>query len=102
MYKLYRYGLQLSSRRHFYTCVFGGYDYPTPAKVKLDLLKVSRPTMNFACPYNLGLNTPSNRASTKAHALLVAVGILLSRLVGLVRDRVFAHYFGNSDAADAF
>jgi putative peptidoglycan lipid II flippase len=27
---------------------------------------------------------------------------LLSRLVGLVRDRVFAHYFGNSDAADAF
>jgi len=27
---------------------------------------------------------------------------LLSRLVGLIRDRVFAHYFGNSDAADAF
>ncbi len=45
---------------------------------------------------------PSSRASTKAHALLVATGILLSRLVGLVRDRVFAHYFGNSDAADAF
>jgi putative peptidoglycan lipid II flippase len=48
------------------------------------------------------LTTPPNRASTKAHALLVAVGILLSRLVGLVRDRIFAHYFGNSDAADAF
>ena len=48
------------------------------------------------------MTTPSSRASTKAHALLVAVGILLSRLVGLVRDRVFAHYFGNSDAADAF
>jgi putative peptidoglycan lipid II flippase len=48
------------------------------------------------------LTTPSSRASTKAHALLVAVGILLSRLVGLVRDRIFAHYFGNSDAADAF
>jgi putative peptidoglycan lipid II flippase len=32
----------------------------------------------------------------------VAAGILISRLVGLVRDRVFAHYFGNSDAADAF
>jgi putative peptidoglycan lipid II flippase len=32
----------------------------------------------------------------------VGAGILLSRLVGLVRDRVFAHYFGNSDAADAF
>src|ERR1700758_3872302 len=35
-------------------------------------------------------------------ALLVALGILLSRLAGLVRDRVFAHYLGSSDAADAF
>ena len=35
-------------------------------------------------------------------AVAVATGILLSRLVGLIRDRVFAHYFGNSDAADAF
>jgi putative peptidoglycan lipid II flippase len=33
---------------------------------------------------------------------LVATGIFLSRVAGLVRDRVFAHYFGNSDAADAF
>jgi len=36
------------------------------------------------------------------HAVLVAAGILLSRIAGLVRDRVFAHYFGSSDAADAF
>jgi putative peptidoglycan lipid II flippase len=35
-------------------------------------------------------------------AALVAAGIFLSRIAGLVRDRVFAHYFGNSDAADAF
>src|SRR5580698_10663867 len=35
-------------------------------------------------------------------AALVAAGILLSRISGLIRDRVFAHYFGNSDAADAF
>jgi putative peptidoglycan lipid II flippase len=35
-------------------------------------------------------------------AFLVAAGILLSRVAGLIRDRVFAHYFGNSDAADAF
>ena len=35
-------------------------------------------------------------------AFLVASGILLSRISGLIRDRVFAHYFGNSDAADAF
>lgn len=38
----------------------------------------------------------------RRHASLVATGILLSRIAGLVRDRVFAHYFGNSDAADAF
>src|SRR5947199_4815095 len=36
-------------------------------------------------------------------ALFVAVGILCSRLAGLVRLRVFAYYFGlQSDAADAF
>lgn len=42
------------------------------------------------------------RASSKRYALLVATGIFLSRIAGLIRDRVFAHYFGNSDAADAF
>ncbi len=37
------------------------------------------------------------------NALLVAAGILASRLAGLVRLRVFAHYFGlQSEAADAF
>jgi putative peptidoglycan lipid II flippase len=35
-------------------------------------------------------------------AQLVAAGILLSRIAGLVRERAFAHYFGNSDAGDAF
>src|ERR1700752_3913590 len=40
--------------------------------------------------------------ATRRHALLVAAGILLSRLAGLIRERVFAHYFGNSDAADVF
>ncbi len=33
---------------------------------------------------------------------MVAAGIFLSRILGLVRNRVFAHYFGTSDAADAF
>ncbi|MDH7600320.1 MAG: murein biosynthesis integral membrane protein MurJ, partial [Sedimentisphaerales bacterium] len=33
---------------------------------------------------------------------LVATGILLSRIAGLVRERVFAHFFGNTMAADAF
>jgi putative peptidoglycan lipid II flippase len=32
----------------------------------------------------------------------VGSGILLSRVIGLVRERIFAHYFGNTDAADAF
>src|SRR5438067_2659521 len=39
---------------------------------------------------------------TGKHAFLVGSGILLSRIVGLVRQRVFAHYFGTSDAADVF
>jgi putative peptidoglycan lipid II flippase len=36
------------------------------------------------------------------HAFLVASGILLSRIAGLIRVSVFAYFFGNSDAADAF
>jgi putative peptidoglycan lipid II flippase len=36
------------------------------------------------------------------HAFLVAAGIFLSRIFGLVRESVFAHYFGLSFAADAF
>lgn len=38
----------------------------------------------------------------KAASLAVASGILLSKLVGLIRERIFAHYFGDSMAADAF
>ncbi len=48
-------------------------------------------------------STPkSPPASSKRFAFLVASGIFFSRLAGLFRDRVFAHYFGNSDAADVF
>ncbi|HEV8149936.1 MAG TPA: lipid II flippase MurJ, partial [Gemmatimonadales bacterium] len=32
----------------------------------------------------------------------MAAGILLSRLAGLVRQRVLAHFLGLTDAADAF
>lgn len=32
----------------------------------------------------------------------VAAGILVTRVLGYVRERVFAHYFGNAAAADAF
>jgi putative peptidoglycan lipid II flippase len=41
-------------------------------------------------------------ASSGRPAFLVATGIFLSRLAGLVRDRIFAHFFGHSAAADAF
>jgi putative peptidoglycan lipid II flippase len=36
------------------------------------------------------------------HAARVAAGILVTRVLGYVRERVFAHYFGNGAAADAF
>ena len=32
----------------------------------------------------------------------VAAGIIVARILGFVRERVFAHYFGNGPAADAF
>src|SRR5215212_2257625 len=40
--------------------------------------------------------------STGRGAFLVGAGILLSRIVGVVRQRVFAYFLGNSDAMDAF
>ena len=42
----------------------------------------------------------SARTGSAAH--LVAAGILLSRIAGLVRDRIFAQFFGNSLYASAF
>ena len=43
------------------------------------------------------------RESTGRHAFLVGAGILLSRIAGLVRQRLFSRYFGQfSDPADAF
>lgn len=39
---------------------------------------------------------------TGRSALLVGAGILISRIVGVIRQRVFAHYLGTSDAAGAF
>lgn len=42
------------------------------------------------------------KENEKNGALLVGLGIFLSRISGLLRVRIFAHYFGNSDAGDAF
>lgn len=47
-------------------------------------------------------NTPKPASRAAGFAVLVAAGILLSRIAGLIRERVFAHYLGSSTAADAF
>ncbi len=48
------------------------------------------------------LSAAPRRERTGGHAFLIAAGILLSRIIGLVRQRIFGHYFGLSDVADAF
>lgn len=45
---------------------------------------------------------PATKARSGGAALLVGAGILLSRLAGLVRQRVLGHYLGTSPAADAY
>jgi putative peptidoglycan lipid II flippase len=47
---------------------------------------------------------PSSHAdlNTGRSAFFVGAGILISRVVGLVRQRIFAHYFGSSAEGDAF
>jgi putative peptidoglycan lipid II flippase len=56
-------------------------------------------------PLAEGLPTKSDKRRTQSTgrgAFLVGAGILLSRIVGVVRQRVFAYFLGNSDAMDAF
>src|SRR6266404_1223532 len=45
---------------------------------------------------------PHAERSSGRSAFLVGAGILISRILGLIRQRVFAHYFGTSAAGDAF
>lgn len=49
-----------------------------------------------------GASSRTMGSSGGRYAALVAAGILLSRIAGLIRERVFSHYFGLSDAGDAF
>jgi putative peptidoglycan lipid II flippase len=46
--------------------------------------------------------TTQTGAKVRGGAAFVAAGIMLSRFAGLIRERAFAHYFGNSAAADVF
>src|ERR1700722_15364782 len=45
---------------------------------------------------------PAPATARRGAAFLVAAGILFSRISGLIREGIFAHFFGTSDAADAF
>ena len=44
----------------------------------------------------------TEREQTSKSAFMVGAGILISRIIGVIRQRVFAYYFGQSAAADAF
>jgi putative peptidoglycan lipid II flippase len=52
------------------------------------------------------MDVEDRRTPTAGHggryAAVVGAGILLSRIAGLVRERVFSHFFGLSDAGDVF
>src|SRR5207247_4996559 len=49
------------------------------------------------------LTVPDSAAGGGRQAARVAAGILVTRVLGYVRERVFAHYFGNDSVpADAF
>ena len=59
-------------------------------------------------PETAAASAPDTDRLTKEHpgtgrsAFFVGAGILISRIVGLIRQRIFAHYFGTSAAGDAF
>ena len=50
----------------------------------------------------VGLPSQTQHLTSSRSAVFVGAGILISRIIGLVRQRVFAHYFGYSAAADSF
>src|SRR3977135_2967168 len=60
---------------------------------------VGEATGSFHRPTTVELR---EKESTAKSAFLVGAGILISRIIGVVRQRVFAHYLGISDAAGAF
>lgn len=47
-------------------------------------------------------SAPAAGGGRRGGAALVATGILLSRVFGLIRNRLLGHYLGTSDAGDAF
>jgi putative peptidoglycan lipid II flippase len=96
--------MKLVSMRPTLTLPLG--DTPNVAKAEnsCDETALTMATNDASTPPSAGPAEPApvRRTASKPYAFLVASGIFLSRVTGLVRDRVFAHFFGNSDAADAF
>lgn len=62
-------------------------------------MKKTRTTSHAASDSEVTARTASGSGRA---SLAVSAGIFLSRVLGLVRDQVFAHYLGNSPAAGAF
>lgn len=60
--------------------------------------QVGEGTASFPVPQR----ADRHEVSTGRSAFFVGAGILISRIVGLIRQRVFAYYFGRSAAGDVF
>jgi putative peptidoglycan lipid II flippase len=79
---------------------------PVPGVVHDEASSIGGETMEQVG--SAGGETPSAARGGKTErgsersAFFVGAGILISRIVGLIRQRVFSHYFGLSAAGDAF
>jgi len=74
-----------------------------PANLQPDA--VSYPAVSDVDPEAVPQAAPETTAPRRrapGFAALVGAGILLSRISGLVREKVFAHFLGNTDAAGVF
>jgi putative peptidoglycan lipid II flippase len=73
---------------------------PTPGPAALDDAARSADPADEAVEPTA--NVPKAARSSTAASAMIAVGILLSRVAGLVRTRVVAMFFGTSEFADVF
>src|SRR5215813_14289158 len=70
--------------------------------VSRQICALPRPCATLTRQMSSPANPQPAAPSVARSAFLVAAAITLSRIAGLVRERVFAHYFGDSAVADAF
>ncbi|HZN01783.1 MAG TPA: murein biosynthesis integral membrane protein MurJ [Pyrinomonadaceae bacterium] len=79
----------------------------TPEKENVEIVADDGPgTAAGETLEQVGAATPERaghtEVSTGRSAFFVGAGILISRVVGLIRQRIFAYYFGSSAEGDAF